>query len=272
MIILSPTSLFQFSIDFMSGTPNNIFTLKSPVNQNIFAEINSTELSLWKNLQLYTPALSVILPPSTFFDMSARFGSDGIITAEIDSQKGIMASPSYSDPNFLVVSSYSDPLFSIVSSDSTSVFTADLELQSIEGDYYVVIKIDFDSTDYHLIYAGDKLTVKGTGIHIRQYSPDDNFFINYTLTLNPTQSSSTILTTTLNSSNSPSTINPTDPPNPSISTSNPNTSTTTSYSNTSITTDIPTTTTSGSSANMVSSSFLLFLFSLSTTSFIAFYF
>uniref|UniRef100_A0AC35FWC2 CUB-like domain-containing protein n=1 Tax=Panagrolaimus sp. PS1159 TaxID=55785 RepID=A0AC35FWC2_9BILA len=229
VIILSPKSpLFQFSIDFMTGTPNNIFTFKSPMNQNIFAEINSMEMSLWKNLRLYTPALSIILPPSTFFNISARFGSDGIIKAEMDSQKGIMASPSYSDPNFLGSSGYSEPLFSIMSSNSTSVFTAELELQSKEGDNKVLIKVDFDSNDYYLQYPGEKLTVTGTRIHVEQYSANDKFLISYTL--NPSQSSSTILTTTFNPSNPPSTVNPTNPPstNPSITTSNPNTSTTTS--------------------------------------------
>uniref|UniRef100_A0A914YWP1 Uncharacterized protein n=1 Tax=Panagrolaimus superbus TaxID=310955 RepID=A0A914YWP1_9BILA len=110
MIILSTEKFpFPFYIDSMDGTSADIFTLKSTLNQNLLAEINSTDFLLWKNLQLYTPALSITLPPSTTFSMNAN-NENFDIYVDSDIQRGIMASPSYSVTGDTIVSGNGDPL------------------------------------------------------------------------------------------------------------------------------------------------------------------
>uniref|UniRef100_A0AC35FDT2 CUB domain-containing protein n=1 Tax=Panagrolaimus sp. PS1159 TaxID=55785 RepID=A0AC35FDT2_9BILA len=262
IILSSHDRSSPFLIDSMNGTFNNNFILKSTINQNIFATINSTEISLWKNLQLYTPALSILLPPSTAFKINTTIGPGHNyeqILAEINQQKGIMASPSYSSSNDTI--HFNGPLYDILKSNDFYYITAEFVLQSFKGSSQsLAVTSDFDDTNYYLSNVGEKLILNGTEIQVffnSQNSKNESFLIKYTLNAipYPTTPTTTSTTTTTPTTTSTSTSTTTTTPTTTTPTTTTPTTTTPTTTSTTTPTTTPTTTQTTATSSGISKNF-----------------
>uniref|UniRef100_A0A914ZEZ8 Uncharacterized protein n=1 Tax=Panagrolaimus superbus TaxID=310955 RepID=A0A914ZEZ8_9BILA len=73
---------------------NSLITVKSAINGNSLASINSTDPSNWSNFVIYTNALSIISTQQ--ISVQLMYANSSITKDKQFNQRGIMASPSYS--------------------------------------------------------------------------------------------------------------------------------------------------------------------------------
>uniref|UniRef100_A0AC35EW03 Uncharacterized protein n=1 Tax=Panagrolaimus sp. PS1159 TaxID=55785 RepID=A0AC35EW03_9BILA len=128
----------------ISTTSNTSLTFLSTINKNELFKINDSEASQWQNIGIYTPALSVIVPPLTKFSIhfSNVYPQQPHYNTGNFQQKGIMTSPSYCG---FMDTFFGSKLYNFQFADNTNV---ELNFIKFYGNNFPVLKIAEENKTY----------------------------------------------------------------------------------------------------------------------------
>uniref|UniRef100_A0AC34FD40 CUB-like domain-containing protein n=1 Tax=Panagrolaimus sp. ES5 TaxID=591445 RepID=A0AC34FD40_9BILA len=96
IILIGSAGIPRIWLSIKETTPNSKYEFTDlAINKKLF-ELNSTEVSQYETLGIYTTALSITVPPSSKISLTASNSITQTIYIQSISQKGIMTSPHYS--------------------------------------------------------------------------------------------------------------------------------------------------------------------------------
>uniref|UniRef100_A0AC34F2W4 CUB-like domain-containing protein n=1 Tax=Panagrolaimus sp. ES5 TaxID=591445 RepID=A0AC34F2W4_9BILA len=185
MIILSSSGYYSSILPHVwikniTADSDSMYLFQSGINGKQYMNLNGSEASKWHSFNIYTPALIIVVPPSSSITVHLSYfypPSEQIINVNKNgTQKGIMVSPSYS--GFL--KSFDNS--SLYSSDGLiSQFSLNLDVKNIYG-------TSFPSIEYGLgqrLSINQSMNISTSGFNLYYNDngkPKENgFLIEYTI-------------------------------------------------------------------------------------------